>query len=313
MTPSMATAILKSEVPPPAPTSGDHRAESAKPKSGTRGDKLTGNSQTTNFKAEALTDEHLRLEAPSIFAQAPMSGLSQRYAFIPTTRIVSGLREKNWLPVHVEQQRVRTAPRIGFQKHLIRFRREEQMQTLDEWNVELVLTNSHDAACAYIMRVGIYHRLCSNGLVISDEAFDAIRFRHSGLAPEEIVQASYRVLEYIPRVGSFIDRFRNRQISDPEAVGFAEKALALRFENLDEAPISPRALLNARRPEDQATDLWTVYNRVQENLVRGGITENRISRAGRRRTLRALRGIDSKVVLNKQLWNLAEAMANARN
>ena len=33
--------------------------------------------------------------------------------------------------------------RRGFQKHMIRFRRAEQMQTLDEWNVELVLLNSH--------------------------------------------------------------------------------------------------------------------------------------------------------------------------
>jgi len=84
-----------------------------------------------------------------------MSGLSGRYAFVPTTEIVAGLRGKNWLPVHVEQQRVRTATRFGFQKHLIRFRRAEQMQTLDEWNAELVLTNSHDAGCAYVMQVGI--------------------------------------------------------------------------------------------------------------------------------------------------------------
>ena len=57
------------------------------------------NTVTTNFKAEALTDEHLRLEAPSIFASGPMSGLSERYAFVPTTEIVAGLREKHWLPV----------------------------------------------------------------------------------------------------------------------------------------------------------------------------------------------------------------------
>ena len=133
------------------------------------------NTVTSNFKAEALTDEHLRLEAPSIFASRPMTGLSDRYAFVPTTEIVAGLREKHWLPVRVEQQRVRTSARIGFQKHLIRFRRAEQMQTLDEWNEELVLTNSHDAGCAYLMRVGIYRRLCSNGLVVSNETFEAIK------------------------------------------------------------------------------------------------------------------------------------------
>ena len=104
---------------------------------------------TTNFKAWALTDDELQLEAPSTFATAPMNGLSPRYRFVPTSEIVAGLREKDWVPTSAEQQHVRTASRIGFQKHLIRFRRAEQMQTLDEWNAELVLTNSHDAGCAY--------------------------------------------------------------------------------------------------------------------------------------------------------------------
>ena len=42
----------------------------------------------------------------------------------------------------------------SFQKHMVRFRRAEQMQTLDEWNVELVLLNSHDAGCAYQLHAG---------------------------------------------------------------------------------------------------------------------------------------------------------------
>ena len=99
---------------------------------------------TTNFKADALSLETLRREAPSIYAHGPMAGVSSRYTFVPTTQIVEGLREHNWVPVLAEQQRIRTEARRGFQKHLIRFRRAEQMQTLDEWNVELVLVNSHD-------------------------------------------------------------------------------------------------------------------------------------------------------------------------
>ncbi|MBE7502902.1 MAG: DUF932 domain-containing protein [Verrucomicrobiales bacterium] len=114
---------------------------------------------TKNFKAAVLSDEELRVTAPSVFANGPMTGLSSRYTFVPTTEIVAGLREKHWLPVAVEQQRVRTSARFGFQKHLIRFRRAEQMQTLDEWNPELVLTNSHDAGCAYILRVGTFANL----------------------------------------------------------------------------------------------------------------------------------------------------------
>jgi hypothetical protein len=131
------------------------------------GESLMKANETTNFKATALSDETLRQQAPSIYASGPMAGVSSRYTFVPTARIVDGLREQDWVPVDVEEQRIRKEARRGFQKHLIRFRRAGQMQTLDEWNVELVLLNSHDRGCAYQLHAGIYRRICSNGLVMS--------------------------------------------------------------------------------------------------------------------------------------------------
>ena len=110
---------------------------------------------TSNFKATALSDEILRGKAPSIFASGPMQGVSDRYTFVPTARIVDGLREQDWVPVDVEEQRIRKEARRGFQKHMIRFRRAEQMETLDEWNIELVLLNSHDRCSAYQLHAGI--------------------------------------------------------------------------------------------------------------------------------------------------------------
>ena len=78
---------------------------------------------TINFKATALSQEILRSQAPSIFASGPMAGVSDRYTFVPTARIVSGLGEHDWVPVDVEEQRIRNEARRGFQKHMIRFRR----------------------------------------------------------------------------------------------------------------------------------------------------------------------------------------------
>lgn len=274
---------------------------------------MSHDSTTMNFKAEAIPDTQLRCAAPSIFATGPMLGLSARYTFVPTTDIVASLREKNWLPVAVEEQRVRLQARHGFQKHLLRFRRAEQMQTLDEWNAELVLTNSHDAGCAYILRVGVYRRICSNGLVVSGDAFDAIRFRHAGLQAAEVVQASYRILDFVPKLTTSIERFRNRALAEPEALEFARQALLARYETLEQSPVEPQTLLTVRRLEDQARDLWTTYNCVSENLIRGGLFDHRRNRSGRLRTLRGLRGIDSKVTLNQALWRLAEATANGLN
>jgi hypothetical protein len=65
---------------------------------------------TTNFKATALNEVALRSQAPSIFASGPMLGVSDRYTFVPTARIVDGLREHDWVPVEVEEQRIRRGP-----------------------------------------------------------------------------------------------------------------------------------------------------------------------------------------------------------
>jgi len=74
-------------------------------------------SQTTQFKAEALSWDTLRHRAPSIFAPGPMQGVSDRYAFVPTARIVAGLRETNWVPVDVEEQRIRQEKRRKSRSH----------------------------------------------------------------------------------------------------------------------------------------------------------------------------------------------------
>lgn len=268
------------------------------------------NRDTTNFKAMALTNDTLRSRAPSIFALGPMIGVSHRYTFVPTARIIEGLRELDWVPVDVEEQRIRNESRRGFQKHLLRFRRAEQMETLDEWNVELVLMNSHDAGCAYQLHAGIYRRLCSNGLVISEDAFEALRFRHAGLEPEEVVRASLRLMEFMPQVGERIQRFREHHLDARASLNFASQALLLRYPTLEEAPVDAETLLKARRPEDEGSDLWLVTNRVQESLCRGGVSDCRRDKRGRLRSVRMLRGIDSKVSVNKGLWELAERFAN---
>ncbi len=261
---------------------------------------------TTNFKATALEDTQLRAQAPSIFAAGPMAGVSGRYTFVPTARIVSGLRAHDWVPVSVEEQRLRSEARRGFQKHLIRFRRAAQMETLDEWNVELVLVNSHDAGCAYQLHAGLFRRICSNGLVLSSESFETLRFRHAGLEPERVVEASFRLIELMPRVGELVDRFRHRELAREEARRFAQHALRLRYPTLSEAPVEAETLLRARRPEDVGNDVWHVMNCCQEGLVRGGVSDSRRDRRGKLRSVRALRGIDSKVALNQGLWSLAE-------
>ncbi len=65
--------------------------------------------------------------------------------------------------------------------------------------------------------------------------------------------------------------------------------------------------VRARRSADLSNDLWTVYNRVQESLIRGGLRY--VDKDGDFKTLRKISSIDSVSKVNKELWNLAKGFA----
>jgi len=217
-----------------------------------------------------LADDQIRAIAPSVCAIAPQADVSERYAFVPTAQVVSRLREAGWSPVEVSQQLVRLDDRRGFQKHMLRFQRRDVQAVVGEYTPDLVLVNSHDRSSAYQLQAGLFRFVCGNGMIVSDATFERVSIRHSGFTPDEVIDASFKLLDGIPAITARVDAFKQRQLNSTEIAAFAEAALRLRFEDTDKAPINPHKLLDCRRHEDAGNDLWHVFNRVQEHLIRGG-------------------------------------------
>src|SRR5947208_5014014 len=192
-----------------------------------------------------LPDEQLRVLAPSIFAAQAMPSVSSRYAFVPTSQLVSRLREAGWAPVSALQQRVKLDERRGFQKHLIRFQRRDVVPVKGEYTPELCLINSHDRSSAYQLHAGLYRFTCANGMFLSDGAFEKVTIRHAGFTPEEAIEASFRILDQVPAITASVEAFRARRLTDIEARAFASAALRLRYVDIQTAPVSPEKLLNA--------------------------------------------------------------------
>lgn len=91
-----------------------------------------------------------------------------------------------------------------------------------------------------------------------------------------------------------------------EQLAFARSARALKYDPDLPAPVAEEQLLRVERDADNAADLWTTFNRVQEHLVAGGIRGRRLD--GRRVTTRGINAIDQNLKVNRALWVLAEAM-----
>jgi len=261
-----------------------------------------------------LSRDQLMTEVPSAYAEQAHGGTSDRYSFFPTDTVIEALRETGWAPVIAQQQRARTEDRFGFQKHLLRFHRREELgrAVLHDSRLELVLMNSHDGACAFRLYAGVFRLVCSNGLVVADASYGAVSIRHTRRTVDEVISASYSIAGDSDRIGSHIDSFRQRTLTEGERDDFAARALTLRYDTLDAAPVRPSFVLQPKRLEDRGNSLWQTFNTVQENMMRGSRPDrlkafNESRRAAR---VRGLSGLDAQLNLNRDLWELAASYLN---
>ena len=147
------------------------------------------------------TSRFIQALAPSVFTAQAMPGVSSRYAFVPTVHLVARLRDAGWAPVSAVQQRVNLDERRGFQKHLVRFQRRDVVPVNGEYTPELCLINSHDRSSAYQLHAGLYRFICANGMFVGDgNAFERVSIRHAGFTPDEVIEASFRILDQVPAI-----------------------------------------------------------------------------------------------------------------
>lgn len=183
---------------------------------------------------------------------------------------------------------------------------------------EVVVINSHDGACAFRLIAGLYRLVCSNGLMVSDAEIESISVRHTGNILQAVVDGSYTIVGNAAKALGTVKQWRQLQLTDGERHAFATSAHILRFadaEGKTTTPITPDQLLVPRRYDDQGKDLWTTFNVLQENALKGGLSGIQRDAEGRRVrsvSTRQIRGIDGNVQLNRSLWTLAERLAELK-
>ena len=260
--------------------------------------------QTVLRSDQPLSNDQIMGVAPSIFAEEKHTSRSERYTYIPTITVLEGLRKEGFSPFMVCQTRTRDDGKRSHAKHMIRMRHASLINATEA--NEVVLLNSHDGTSSYQMLAGVFRFVCSNGMVCGDTQND-IRVRHTGDIVDNVIEGAFRVLDSFELVDGQRDGMKSIAIDEHEQAAFARAALALRYDTeLAPAPITEDQLLRVQRREDRAGDLWTTFNRVQENMIRGGLRGR--TATGKVMRTREVQGIDQNTKLNRALWVLAEEM-----
>jgi hypothetical protein len=274
---------------------------------------------------KGLTDEQIRAQAPSVFAEAPHGSRSDRYTYIPTAQLLAGLRKEGFVPMSVVQSNCRTPGKKDFTKHMLKLTHVDAtaLAKVGDSIPQICLTNSHDGSSTYVLQLGMWRLICSNGLLVCEAGFDQVRVPHIGDVRNQVIEGAFEVISQCKQIAPRIEAMRAVQLNAQEQEVFARQALQLRFEPAEgeQAPVRADQVLKPRRYEDQARDLWTTFNTVQENVIKGGQRYVKPARyevdpdtgigkriPARRMKAREVKGIDQNTGLNRALWRLAEEM-----
>jgi hypothetical protein len=270
-------------------------------------------------RGEALSYEQIAQFAPTVFSSDRHSSRSERFQVIPTHELLAGLSKEGFVPVKVQVGGSRDQEKRAFTKHLIRFRRSDNLDgvpKVGDSHPEVVLLNAHDGTSSYQLHAGLFRLVCTNGLTVSDQDFGSVKVGHSGKGVlDKVIEGTYRVLDDAVAALGHAQQLQAVSLDRDERRIFGEAALRLRFDDETLPKINGSEVVRPRREADLAPSLWHTFNRAQENLIRGGLsyrhTNEETNRASFRQT-RPVNGADGDLKLNRALWHLANEFAKLK-
>ena len=251
---------------------------------------------------ESISKEQVKQVAPSVFTKTGSSNVSEKYSHIPTERVMDDMAALGWNVVDAKE--IKARKNQGFQKHMLIFANPEiVISGVDGDTVfpRILLTNSHDGKNAFTFKAGLFRLVCSNGLVIADEQFGEMKIRHMGYDFEALQKLITDMVEKLPLTVESMNQFKNKQLSEEQKQKFALEALGLRFDT-ENKTFNVSEFLTPTRKEDEGSDLWSVFNLVQEKLVNGMFDYRSASKT---RKARRIKNFQQDVALNTDLYKLA--------
>lgn len=277
-----------------------------------------------------LSTEALAQRAPAVFADTKADRLTNRYQSLRTADLMPILADYGYFPTQAAQKRSRKAGGLTeHSAHMLAFSNAHDVDTVSDIRPEIILYNSHDGTSSVKLFAGAYRFICSNGIV-AGEGFGATAY-HSRKALSGFEDMLRGIVGNITPMMDSIEAMRQRTLSADERYSLAKDAVMKRWSMFDPAVTEAMGrsggikrgvyadhrtitdVLGLQRSEDAGVDVWTTFNRIQENVLRGNAFVRSVTGSAdevplvRQRKARPITNISEHVRINSELWNLAVA------
>ena len=217
--------------------------------------------------------------------------IKQKPFYIPTLDAVEMLQNDGWLIKGVAEQR---AGNRKIKSNYVQMQHPD-FSILDkkgktEALASITISNSINGNNPLSLHLGAFRLVCSNGAVRKDTAAES-NIKHTEINYRQLPELIAKLNNKAMVLSDVISNMRNIQLSSDDIKKFAFEAARLRFDDLTDVNIDD--VFKVNRIEDESNDLWTVFNRIQENLTAD------------------ISNFSNDIKLNQQLFSLADQYAIA--
>ena len=253
---------------------------------------------------------HPNQQSPVLFQREKFHALSDKYKVITTQDLISRFEAAGYTVRSVQVKRANQSARNGFQGHLVRLQRGDlKFKSVGDVIPEIILKNSYDGTSGVQIMLGIFRLVCSNGL-ITGSMFSKHSIRHVGSAVDKVLSASQSIEAQLPALEATLHQWQRVELSEPAQIAFERKAFGLIIPaEINASMVDQDRDFSAKRDADTKSDLWTVYNRIQERVLGGGIQYSYVDTDGKivNNRTRQVKSIDRSTQLNRALFDLAQS------
>ena len=110
------------------------------------------------------------------------------------------------------------------------------------------------------------------------------------------------MVEKLPLTVDAMNNMKNTQLEEDKILDLAKELLDIRIEGTQNTyPVEAiKEVANSQRKEDNDDDLWTVFNRIQENIIEGNFEYK--TPGGKVRQARVIKNFKQDMDVNKKMF-----------
>ena len=216
--------------------------------------------------------------------------IKQKEFYIPTLDVITKLQDEGWRISGVAEQRGKnrkiTSNYVQLQHPDFAV---QNSKGKDEAFTSITLSNSCNGNRPLQMSLGLFRQVCTNGLIKFDQHAETEKIRHIEVNARDLDRFVVSMNGKADKLLTEVNEMKHKGLSIEDMRKLAREAASLRYSNLDDINIDDIFAVN--RVEDESNDLWTVFNRIQENLTHD------------------VKNMNEDIRLNQQLFSLVENFA----